>query len=207
MLEYLDDGIFRLCVPFEQVYTTVFLLRAQERWILMDGAASAEDAVQYVLPVLAAENISPEFILRSHHHGDHAGGIPRIAAAFPDAKVGLIPDGRHECGAYFPLADGDVLLGRFQVLNLKGHTDNGLALLDLQTRILISADCLQAGGIGKYGVSFTDRAAYLQSVERVRALQIDRIITSHDYAPYGFQAVGRTAVEAFLNECAQVAGA
>ncbi len=203
--ERLADGIYRLCVPFEEIYTSVFLLQFQAGCILLDGAASDEDAENYVLPALEKVNAQPQMIVRSHNHGDHSGGVARIAKAFPDAKIGLMEDDFPNDGRYIRLYDGDVLLDRFQVLNLRGHTDDCLALLDIKTNTLISGDCLQGGGIGKYGVSFTDVAAYLQSVERVKNLKVDRIVASHEFAPYGFFAEGIQMVNTYLNECIRTA--
>ncbi len=199
--ERLEEGLYRLCVPFEEIYTSVFLLRTGAGDILLDGAASAQDARRYVLPALKAMGARPVLIVRSHSHGDHSGGVEELAAHFPQAQIALAEDGFPDNGKYRRLYDGDVLLERFQVLNLKGHTDDCVALFDLCSRTLLSGDCLQAGGIGKYGVSFTDPAAYLQSVERVRRLDPAHIVAAHAFVPYGFRATGAEGVRAYLDAC------
>ncbi len=199
--EELVSGIYRLKVPFEAIYTSVFLLRTSEADILLDGGPSPENAENHVLPALQKENANICLIVRSHCHGDHSGGVERIAEAFPAARIGLMEDDFPQNGKYIRLHDGDMLAGRFQVLHLPGHTRECLALLDTESKTLLSADSLQAKGIGKYGVSFTDRPAYLQSVERIRRLGVERIIASHAFAPYGFQAVGQQAVGVYLDAC------
>ncbi len=199
--EQLQQGIYRLRIPFEEIYTSVFLLENQGRCLLLDGGPTAEAAMQYILPALEKAKAEPEMIVRSHCHGDHSGGVVRIAQAFPQAMIGLAEDDYPQNGRYLRLYDGDVLIDRFQVLSLPGHTAECIALLDIQTKTLLTGDCLQAGGIGKYGVSFTDVAAYLQSVERLRTMPVARIFASHDFAPYGFRSEGELAVNAFLDVC------
>ncbi len=201
-LEKLSEGIYRIRVPYEEVYTTVFLLTSKEGCILFDGAHE-QGAKEYVLPVLRGTGMRPSIIVQSHWHDDHANGIPQIAEEF-DAVIGLNRE-EPSNGRYIRLTDGQLLIGRFEVLHLKGHTDDGIALFDRETNALLSADCLQVGGIGKYGVTYTDRTAYIRSVNRIQEKGVDRIITAHDFSPYGFQAQGEKEVAAYLKECIRVA--
>ncbi len=198
--ERLEEGIYRLKIPFENIYTSVFLLVDGGGCILVDGGGSPSDAETYVIPALQGVGMRPSLVLRSHCHGDHSGGVERIAREY-GAKIGLMEDDFPKNGNFLRVYDKDMLLNRFQALHLKGHTDECLALLDTKTNALLSFDCLQVGGIDKYGVSFTDKEAYLQSVARVRALKVRRIIASHDFLPYGFQAQGEKRVAAYLDEC------
>ncbi len=199
--EKIVEGIYMLRVPFENIYTSVFLLRSSLGDILLDGGPSPEAAESCILPALQAVGANLVWIVRSHCHGDHSGGVERISKAFPKAKIGLMEEIFPQNGQYFRLYDGDMLIERFQVIRLPGHTAECLALWDRATNTLLTGDCLQAGGVGKYGVSFTDHAAYLRSVERVRRMGVARIVASHEFAPYGFQAEGTEAVNAYLDAC------
>ncbi len=198
------EGIYRIKIPFEEIYTSVFVLQGKEGCLVVDGGADDGDAENYVLPCLEGAGMRPSLVLRSHCHGDHAGGVERIAREY-GAKIRLMEDDFPLDGRFMRLYDGDILLGRFQALNLKGHTDECLAVYDLQTQTLISCDCLQSGGVGRYGVSFTDVDAYLRSVERVKRLPLRRVIASHDFAPYGFAVEGEERIRAYLGGCASVA--
>ena len=46
------DKIFRLRVPFENLYTSVFLVEADEKKILVDCATTAEDVDAHIVPAL-----------------------------------------------------------------------------------------------------------------------------------------------------------
>ncbi len=190
-----------LKVPFEEIYTGVFLLRAPAGDVLLDGGPSPEEAERCILPALRDMQADIRLLVRSHCHGDHSGGVERLREAFPSSCIGTGEDDFPHDGRYRRLHDGDVLLGRFRVLHLPGHTAECLALWDEATGTLVTGDSLQAGGIGKYGVSFTDTAAYLRSVERVRTLGPEKIVAAHDFAPCGFQASGRQEVWRFLDAC------
>ncbi len=203
MFEQLEKGIYRVRIPYENVYTSVFLLTYKKECLLIDGGASATDAENYVLPALRGAGMRPMMILRSHCHGDHSGGVQRIAEEY-GIKIGLMEDDFPKNGNFVRLYDGEILLNRFQLLNLKGHTDECLAVLDLKTKTLLSFDCLQMGGLDKYGATFTDKAAYLHTVGRVRRLRLRRIIASHDFEPFGFD-VGKERIIECLNVCEQKA--
>ena len=75
------EGIYRLRVPFENIYTSVFLLTAAERPILVDCATTASDVDECILPALAALGYALSdigAIVLTHRHADHAGGLARI---------------------------------------------------------------------------------------------------------------------------------
>ncbi len=199
--EKITEGIYMLRVPFEEIDTGVFLLRSPAGDILLDGGPSPEAAEAYILPALQQMQADICMVVRSHSHGDHSGGVQRIREAYGQAKIGLAEEDFPQDGKYLRLQDGDVLTERFRVIHLPGHTAECIALLDIKTNTLLTGDCLQLGGIGKYGVSFTDPKAYLRSVERVRTMGVERIVAAHNYAPYGFQANGKQAVKLFLDAC------
>jgi glyoxylase-like metal-dependent hydrolase (beta-lactamase superfamily II) len=67
-----------------------FLLVTGGRSFLIDAgfAFSAGKAVENLKGALAAAGLdSLDYILLTHSHYDHLGGMPQIAAAFPEAKV------------------------------------------------------------------------------------------------------------------------
>ncbi len=207
LLEFLEDGIARICVPFEDLYTTVFVLTEGKRCILFDTATRESDTKTYTFPALEQAGLVPEMIVCSHLHGDHAGGLPSLLETYPLAKAGIFDTAVSYGDRTVYLQDGDVLLDRFTVLNLQGHTNDCLALWDQKTNTLISGDCLQLQGIGKYGMSFLNYQTYMHTLARVQDLGLRRIIASHDYVPLGYTAVGEAAIKAYLDECAASAKA
>ncbi len=196
----INDAVFVLRVPFEKIYTSIFLLKNQHGCMLVDGAASADDVKRYVIPALERLKAFPSAVIRSHSHHDHSGGVDFLAAYFK-AKIGLCEDGFPNDGRYFKICDGDVLLERFEILNLRGHCDEGIAIYDRMTKTLLSFDCLQAEGLEGYGVNINDREKYRLSVERLKKMDIESVIASHSFLPFGAQVNGRSEVCKLLSAC------
>ncbi len=200
MLEKLSDGISRLKIPFEDLYTSVFLLEYGEERLLLDSGSNASDVKNYLLPMLQGRGI--QGIICSHLHADHCGGVQALLQAYPHTWVGGMatktpyPKERTRL-----LLDGEILLNDYQIVATSGHTADCLGVLELSTKTLLSCDSLQLQGVGKYRCSVEDKNAYLATIEKIRAMGVERIIASHDYEPLGVQATGRREVEAYLNAC------
>ncbi len=199
--EELEEGIFRLKVPFYDIYTSVFLLVGDGGCALLDCATTDEDVKNYIVPALEKLNTPPDFLIISHFHGDHSGGLEALIGEFPKAIPVCFDKERNPANNNLHPNDGDVLLGRFELLNLPGHTDDSLAVLDQKTRTLLSCDCLQMYGVSLWGTGVFNYSAYMQSLERVGKMKLSRIIAAHDYYPLGYSAVGETEISAFLLEC------
>ncbi len=200
MTEKLNDGIYFIKIPFEELYTASFILCEDSNAVILDGGASDRDAEEHIIPAAKSMGVSVRYLIFSHEHADHMGGINALHRAFPDAKVCKLPPVGEVAAA---LTDGALLLNRFQIVHLPGHSVDSMAVLDTKTNTLLTGDCLQLRGIGKYRNGVTDRAAYLESIQRIRALGVEHIIASHDYDPLGQFANGSEEVQAYLDESEQ----
>lgn len=200
--ERISEGIRRLKVPFENIYTAVFLLENDGKSILFDTATTESDCTQYILPALSELGVEPDYLVCSHLHEDHAGGLPKLAETFPSARVAVYSRS-FSLGSrsILRLEDGELLLDRYRVLNLKGHTDDSIALYDIQNCVLLTADCLQLYGISRYGTGIGEPQEYLHSIQRVRDLEVRLLVTSHEYVPLGSVARGKEEVDAYLKVC------
>lgn len=202
--EKITGGIYRLCVPFEDIYTGVFLIEANGGYLLFDTASSAADAEVYIIPALAHMNAAPEQILISHSHADHAGGLARLAAQFPNAKIGILDAAyaeRHPDWHLCDICDGEFLLNCIQILYLPGHTPDSIGLFDTRTNTLLSADCLQLRGIGRFGIGIADLNDYKKTLDRLAHMDIEYICAAHEYEPLGCFAAGKENVNYYLAEC------
>lgn len=200
MIEKLKDGIFRIKIPFDKIYTSSFLLVEENDAVIYDFGSNRSDAEKYIIPELDALNVTVKYLAVSHDHGDHSGGIDAMMAKYPDAKV--ISMGR-KWGE--PSCDGDVLLNSFKLVSLKGHSNDGMAILDMRTNTLLSGDTLQVWGVDRYKTYFTAYAPYIETLEKVRALGVATIIASHEYEPCGAIAEGEEQISVFLEECKKAA--
>ena len=195
-----------------RIFTTVYLIQDGEGYIIFDTASSSEDVENYILPAMQELGISGQavkYAFISHNHGDHALGVPRLLQEYPhiclvtsNAKLAAA----NEQHTVLMPKDGDMLTENFRVISIPGHTRDSQALLDLRTNTLITGDCLQMHGIfgsGKWGANIGYPVEHLEAVKKVSGMDIDLVITAHNYEPYGFMAAGKENVAASLNACAE----
>ena len=185
--------IYRLKVPFdEEVYTSVFLIKGADGYTLIDCASSAWDVDTYILPALQAIGVSLleiKTLVLTHRHCDHAGGMERMIQLNPRVEIVTEAEREFQKG--------------YTVYALRGHTLDGVGVLDTQTHTLVAGDGLQGYGIGKYGCTFESREAYSKTVEKLeKDKRIENILFSHAYAPWNKDGVfGREGVQKALQDC------
>ena len=191
-----SQDIIRLRVPFEELYTSVFLVRAEGGLMLVDCATTAEDVDEYIVPSilkLGYRLSEVRTIVITHHHSDHDGGLERILELVPNIRV---IDGISE------------LAPMIKAVPLPGHTTHCIGLLDERCGTLISGDGLQGAGVGKYRCLVQDKAMYLDTLRRLKSDErIKKILFSHAYEPwYKDSACGREEILYALDECAKYIG-
>lgn len=198
MLEIVTPDIYRLKVPFADIYTTVLIVTAPCGAVLFDTASNAGDVDGYIAPAFEKLGLKPDFVFISHNHSDHSGGLQRVLELYPRAKV--ISDNlnlreKYGCAEF----EDDVL----QKVWIPGHTPDAIGLLDTRTKTLLSADCLQAYGVygrGPWGSAIHQIGPYFQAVEELQELELNAIVAAHDYHP--FEAiVEKDRIPAFLDCC------
>lgn len=202
LAERIDERIYRILIPFEELTTTVYLLRYEEGAALIDSATYPSDIDGCVIPAIEELGIKKDdvkWLLLTHTHGDHAGGLKRLSELFPNAKIGFMT--ALDMPQFYSLHDGDILFGGLKVVHLPGHTTDSIGYLDTKTKTLLSGDCLQLLGVGKYrgGVRYPE--LYLESIGRLEKMDIERIVAAHEYDPLGSVAEGSASVLHYLRTC------
>jgi glyoxylase-like metal-dependent hydrolase (beta-lactamase superfamily II) len=187
------EGIYRLKIPFDTVYTSVFRIKAPSRVILVDCATPARDVEDVILPALAELGYTPtdvDTLVLTHRHGDHAGGMDTLLRHAPQLEV--VTDIRS-------LADGVC------TYPMGGHTKDAIGVLDTRTGALISGDGIQGAGVDKYRCYTEDPKMYLETLARIREdTRIENILFSHAYEPWlADRASGREQVLACLDASLQ----
>ena len=207
--EILPD-IFRIVVPFEDIYTTVFVIRTEEGFAVLDTATFDADMDNYLFPVLESLDVTQEtlkYVIISHAHRDHAGGLGRFLEKYPETTVLARSEALQEKYKAFSVSvpeDGDVVLGCLRVVTIPGHAPDCIAIYDGRSRTLLSADCLQLYGIygcGKWGSNIRFPQAYFPAIKKVRAMDVENIVAAHKFHPCDYAAFGREQAAWYLREC------
>ena len=206
-IDNLGAGLFRILIPFDgDVTTTVYVVLCDGGVALVDSATYPTDVDNYIIPALENLKIPLEkvrHLLLTHNHGDHAGGAKRLLELVENVTLGA--SFSFSSSKFSLLTDGEMIGDRLQVVTLPGHTDHSVGFLDLETNTLLSGDCLQLEGVGKYrdGIGFP--SLYIESCEKLKKMNISRIVTAHEYDPLGSIADGEAEVEKYLDLCIEVA--
>ena len=185
------EDIYRLTIPFNTVYTSVFLIKSPSGAVLVDCGSTREDVDEYIVPALFEIGYSLleiTAIALTHMHSDHAGGLSRILELAPNITVI-----RSVCTL------SDMLF----TYPMRGHTEDCIGVFDLRSHTLISGDGLQGAGVDKYRCYLKDPVAYFETLERIgKDKRIENILFSHAYEPWNCDhAFGREAVEGCLCHC------
>ncbi len=200
--EEICENLYRILIPFEDIYTTAYVVLNNKKAAVIDSGACDADAERCIFPALKEIGIQQNdvrYLLLTHSHGDHAGGIGRLAELFPQAEI------RASYAIGLPhfslLKDREIILSDLQAIYLPGHVNHAVGYLHLPSGTLLSGDCLQLSGIGKYRKNIADRERYEQSVKSLQKLEIKRIVAAHEFDPLGSIAEGEEAVREYLEMC------
>ena len=206
----INENISRLTIPYKDIYTTVYLIKCGEEYMLFDAASFDEDTENYLVPFLEKAGVTEEnlkYVFISHNHKDHSGGLPEFIKHFSKtAIISRSADLKENLSDYKVLCpeDGEVFLGCLETVAIKGHTLCSQALYDRRSKILITGDCFQAFGIlgsGMWGANIRLPKEHFEALDKVSKMDIETIYAAHDYEPYGHTVSGREMVLKYIGAC------
>lgn len=156
--------------------------------IVVDPGGPAEDVENFIRD----NDIHIHWIILTHGHGDHIGGIPDlrnlsengVAVHYADAMALTDPSKNLSSMMGEPLAmraadkelkDGEVLnVGEMsiKIIHTPGHTEGGICLLmsEGEEQMLISGDTLFARSIGRSDLPGGDEAVLIESLKKLQDL-------------------------------------
>lgn len=182
--------IFRIFVPFESVYTSVFLIKSRK--LLIDCGTYASDIDEYVIPALTEIGVSLDdiqYILLTHSHTDHSGGLNTLLQkSFANVKVITATENR------------GCILKDIEIIELKGHSEDSIGVIECKTNSLISGDAIQLYGIGRFGCGVANGKEYLETLDKLSRCNFENIFAAHNYAFLGERAVGKKQVDKYISE-------
>lgn len=210
--EKINDGIYRLIIPFKDIYTTVYSVHTDKGVLLFDTATYDEDVEKYIIPFLEELNVTSDmlkYIFISHKHSDHAGGLRKLMNKYPNACiVSRSPELKDEFIGYSFVEpdDNHKLMDVLKVVTIPGHTLDSCGIFDIRTKTLISGDALQFYGIfgsGVWGANIFYFDEHLLAINKLRLMDINTILTAHDYHPCGYIYRGKEEISHALDMCVE----
>lgn len=208
--EKINDNIYALCVPYKDIFTTVYFVKTENGALIFDTASYDQDVDSAVIPALRELEIGEndlKYVFISHNHTDHAGGLGKLLQAYPNATVVSKSEKLKEKFSEYTFlspSEGETLLCSLSVVSIPGHTKDSAAIYDSRTKTLISGDCLQLYGIfgsGAWGANISFFAEYADAIRKLCGMDVDAILTAHDYHPYGRMYFGKQKVADALDAC------
>ena len=162
----------------------LFLLAGTEKALLIDSGMNLNNARD----IAAGLTGLPLSLLNTHADRDHIGSNEQFDAFYMHPAEEPIYRRSGKPGTVIPVREGDSLnLGdrELRIIHLPGHTPGSIAVLDVQNRVLISGDPIQAHGrIFMFG-DHRNMEDYIASLEHLESFadQFDEIWPSHADIP------------------------
>ena len=157
---------------------------------LVDAGIGAPGHIEALSAALADRPLAR--VIVTHGHADHASGVPALRTRWPDLEACKFVVGPEAAGpggvddtsgAWSPLTDGQLVTAgdrTLVVVHTPGHARDHVCLWDAGERSLYAGDMVAIGTTimvpaGRGG----GMRAYLQSLQRMQALQPARIYPGH----------------------------
>lgn len=208
--EKINENIYRLTIPYKDIYTTVYIVITPKGALLFDSASYDTDITDHIMPAMEHMGISKDslkYVFISHNHRDHAGGLYMLMKLIPEVCIVSRCPVLKKKYADFKFAapgDGDVFLDVLKVVTIPGHTMDSSAILDMRTNTLITGDCMQLYGIfgsGLWASAINYPSEHIASLDKLAKMDISEVLTAHDYHPMGHHYTGSEAVLKAIDLC------
>ena len=140
-----------------------------------------------VISELENLELTPDYILITHHHWDHVNGIPKLKQKYDCPVVAPQAEEEKINGVDIALKEGDIFeLGeeKIKIISTPGHTMGGICYYFENSKVVFTGDTLFSMGCGRL---FEGTAEDMfSSFEKLKALPDDtRVYCGHEYTRGG----------------------
>jgi glyoxylase-like metal-dependent hydrolase (beta-lactamase superfamily II) len=156
------------------------------RTVLIDAGVGDPRHLDALSHALDRHGVDLTAVLVTHSHGDHASGAEAIAQRWPDVAFFKFPSPERDAKypvPWRPIAPDEQIPagdGTLTAIHTPGHAPDHLVFWDAASRTLYGGDLAVAGTtvviLWSQGGSVRE---YLDSLHRVMALQLARILPAH----------------------------
>ena len=150
------------------------------------------------LETITKRGLSLEYIINTHHHGDHTADNQRmkdetgariVASSIESSRIGSGVDVEVENENILKIGDVEV-----EFLLTPGHTEGGLCLI-VDNAYLITGDTMFIGDCGRCDLTGGDIEVMFISLQRIKGLPDDLVVyPGHDYGPKPHDTLGNQKV-------------
>lgn len=159
-----------------------FFFVGTEKVLLVDTGFGKTDLTAKIREVSSL----PIEVVLTHGHVDHIGGLKQFGECYAGEKdFNMLP----EEIVKKPLKDGDKIdIGNFvfEVIEIPGHTEGSIVLLEKNKKFMIAGDSVQEGPIFMFGdVKKFD--SYIASMKKLNKFSkyVEKIYSAHNTLAYG----------------------
>ncbi len=136
-----------------------------------------------VIKELEAQNLTLDYILITHHHWDHVGGIPKLKSIYGSKVIAPAKESHLIKGIDQTLKENDIfMLGRetAQTIETPGHTLGSICYYFQDSKVIFTGDTVFSMGCGRlFEGTATDMFG---SFQKIKALPDDTMIyCTHEY--------------------------
>jgi len=157
----------------------VYILEGEKETAIIDPAES-EPVIEYC----QTHNLTPDFILNTHHHWDHISGNPTIKKTYNCPVIGPASEVERIATIDKGMTEQDTLTfdgESVRILETPGHTSGHICFYFPQSGYLFSADTLFVMGCGRLFEGTAEQM--FASLQKIKALPDNtQIYGGHEYS-------------------------